>query len=251
MFREGEDARDIGDLLSRGDINDPQTFAKIVSINPQIAERIAATQGNLAYKQAMLGARAEHWRSQDDLGADKLTPKWLDIAGSMIRSANADNFDAIKDTATKFLTSKGIDPSLAALPDAFDEKSTPYFKIDPVRVGNMRETVDWHNRTLPIMQQNANSGTTKANAAAALVPSTIQRNQANADYNDAGADYRQGQIRGTNAPPSLPVERPDVPRTPAPAPVAGPPVGHISPKGYRFNGGNPRDAKNWTKVSAR
>ena len=248
-FRQGEDARDIGDLLMQGDINDPQTFAKIVAINPQIAEKIAATQGNLAYKQALLSSRQVHWGNMDDATKVRVAPAIKGRMFDLLRMAkDQKSHDALLAQAMQIPGAELIDP--AELPTQFDAENqqwlgTPQDKRYNAETGRIRanETID---------NDHANQGLRGRQVAVseALVPSTIARNEGQARYNQTGADYRQGQRDGTNAPPLKAVATPPRPASAGtPAPAAAPPAGYVNKNGMKYSGrGDWRDARNWTKV---
>lgn len=193
----------IGDAIQHMD--DPRAMGVIARYNPQLAEQIQQTKAMMNYRAAALGIRRDDTDSKIGARTANAAPKVLDSVTRLAGTADANSWPTIRDYIKNTMDRNGMDSS--TVPDQYDPQSVNDWisTMGQSYVQDRRQTETERNNKIKndIGKQNADSNRIKAGASAqqaatsaSIAPSTIQRNNAQAGYNEANTDY----IYGNNTP---------------------------------------------------
>jgi len=245
MYRNQQHARQIGDIVanSPNGMPDNTTVGKIMAIDPNIGDKFMQHSDNIAYRQALLGGRMNHWNAMDDKTRAQTENIYRTAAYRLLQTAkDQPTYDALKAQVADTLGNRGMDVSiLGALPDKYDPDTLNRLGSDPSTWAKIDETSRHDQVMEPIAQQNADSNTTKAGAAVIGAKANTSRA---ATYAATAPVIAKAQADRT-------AKMQDHSGAPRPGGGGAPPLDAAAHKGKVANGPTGRwisDGRGWTKL---
>lgn len=225
MYDPARDQEKIGDAFQQYGFGTPEAIQAVAAINPQLAQQMYNQQEMNDVRRVGLDIRRQGVEGRNAHYAEGDRTSAIRSLGGLAAAAKDDaSWDSLYEVARKRLERVGMTPDDVGLPKTFNAeaaknwaKTTANWKEQQAveqtqqRIDNQADQFD---RTLPIKQQVADAGSTRAGAAvtsagasasraataARVAPSTIARNE-------ASAGLSRSKTKGGGAP----------------APAAGPP----------------------------
>lgn len=201
MYKPARDQEKLQDILRDSDPSDSQgIFKKMFQVNPEMAMEFLKTTSLADYRSEGLGIRRDDLSRKTTKDALTAEDKIVQGLGGYADSVDTpEKLERFREITNRRLQPYGITADDIGIPKTYTpgvmqdwaQNGIPLYKQRMLEQGNVRNQIG---------QQNANSNTTKAAAAArnaqstaAQVPSRIEGNVAGTNLKNANIDYTYGR----------------------------------------------------------